>query len=227
MGDTSTSLLAMQPKKSAFAISGPEAQSRAGHKATSEHGPPVPACAPSAPGTTGVTFAGLSCPVLSKPVVWSSRFAQDLQAQQQQLAWGKGMSAFKSKTASSYREDDLPAVSPDAVFCATQSSLASLRMAASSSGVSGGKSSYLCSAFAGSIPSPAPLHGTSSSRALVGGPREDTRESSLNLCGSKQQSNPCPDQYISVRVTLTHEQWPVLQHIFKDAVWYMTLKPEP
>lgn len=168
---------AMQPKKSAFANAGPEASSRAGPEATSMHGP-----------------AG--CSVLSTPVVWCSRFAQDLQVQQQaqKQAWGKGKSAFKSKTSASYRDEDLPAALPAA---ATQRSWASLRMASSSCG-SGGKSPFLCSAKDGRISSP-PSHGPASSRALVGG---QTCESSLNLCGSNQRSN------LNLNLNLNLNYWP-------------------
>ena len=184
MGDTSMSLAAMQPKKSAFAYAGPEAPSRTGPEATSMHGPPAPAHTPSAPGVTGVTLSGLLCSVLSTPVAWSSRFAQDLQVQQQ--ARGKGNSAFKSATAASYRDEDLPAASPAAVLCATQSSLVTSRMTSSSPCGSSGKSPFLCSPKVGRNPSPAPSHGPSSSRALVGG---QACEFSSKLCGSNQRSN--------------------------------------
>jgi hypothetical protein len=188
MGDTSMSLAAMQPKKSAFAYAGPETPSRTGPEATSMHGPPAPAHSPSAPGATGVSFAGFACSVLSTPVAWSSRFAQDLQVQQQaqQQARGKGKSAFKSAMVASYRDEDLPAASPAAVLCATQSSLASSRMASSSPCGGCGKSPFLCLPKDGRNPSPAPSHGPSSSRALVGG---QTCESSLNFSGSNQRSN--------------------------------------
>ena len=78
--------LGMPAHRSAFLGTTPPQEAPAGR------GPVAPALA--TPASTGTS------------VMWSSRFARDLQAQQARV--GESKSAFQSKAAASYRDEDLP-----------------------------------------------------------------------------------------------------------------------
>lgn len=51
-----------------------------------------------------------------------------------------------------------------------------------------------------------------------------TEESTLDSSGTDRQTDraPAPKDYVSVRVTLTHEQWPVIEQCFLDFPWYIS-----
>ena len=117
--------LGMPAHRSAFLGTTPPQEAPAGR------GPVAPALA--TPASTGTS------------VMWSSRFARDLQAQQARV--GESKSAFQSKAAASYRDEDLPAASP------------AVALAAAGPASSAAKSPFWCSAFAAAgRSSPAPLH---------------------------------------------------------------------